>query len=466
MFCLEWSVIAMADHFRVFLETREPTAELIRLLRRHTGKGANDLRQAIMSQQPILDEKPHHNDYPEFCTRTAELINDLEVIGIRYTVELDGVRESTQYVRNVFPQMAQPNFRPRSVPGEMRLTSTAEELQSRLMRMNTSDGHAAHNAYQDLAQRAKDGDGTAQEALINYARSGQHDHIRQFITSDLAHSAAARDTILLPFFKEGLGDPVRGYWSILGYIRVAEAHAYRDLVDLVLDARVPLNQRAHAAKCLAEHSRQQFDREAPSDPGGWSEQHIRTMEIRAWYDGGCPAGRGHDKPTRDPALDSPATPFERLVVQLDRKLAECREQHQDPANPTDWLTPASPRDLDAIKKRWRLPAVYLDFLTRFSTLRVNIHSEMSVAGLKLFGAADLIAGQDGYSESSVRKRRLDEWPLHLVVIGVAGGDPYVLDLSGADRDDAPVLMAFHGRGRWDFQPEADSFKEFLELLVE
>ena len=158
------------------------------------------------------------------------------------------------------------------------MASTLDELQSRLV--SAANGGAAYDAFRDLVQLAKGrGRSDALKVLIDYARSGRYDHIREFITSDLAHSATAGDAILLPFFKDGLGDPVRGYWSILGYIRVAEADAYRDLVGLLLDARLPLNQRAHAAKCLAQHSRQRFDREAPSDPGLWSEQHIRTAEI-------------------------------------------------------------------------------------------------------------------------------------------------------------------------------------------
>jgi len=119
------------------------------------------------------------------------------------------------------------------------------------------------------------------------------------VTFVLARAATARDAPLRPFFTEGLSDPVRGYWSILGYIRVAG----------------------------------------------------------------------------------------------------------------------------------RLPAVYLDFVTRFSPLRVIIDSDIFVRTFLLFGAADLIEGQDGYSESSALKRRLEEWPPHLVVIGSDAGDPYVLDLS-------------------------------------
>ena len=460
----------MASHFRLFLETMEPTAPVIALLRRHTGKGMSELRQAITTHQPFLDETPHHNEYSEFCTRVAELLNEFEARGIRYIVEVDGVRESPRYLQSLFQRQGVVIEGQWSDRRGMHIASTPEELQTRLI--TASDGGAAYDAFQDLAQLAKDGDGSALDVLINYARRTirskmlYHEHVREYITSELAHSTAARDTILLSFFREGLRDPVRGYWSVLGYIRVAEADAYRDLVGLVLDSHVPLLQRAHAAKCLAQHSRQQFDREAPSDPGGWSEQHIRAVEIRAWLDIGCPAGPGYDKPTRHPALDSPTTPFEGLVAKLDRKLAKRREQFQDPANPTDWLTPASPRDLEEIKKRWRLPPAYLDFQARFSPLRVHMEGEIFEQGFTLFGAADLIAGQDGYSESSVLKRRLDEWPHHLVVIGTDAGDPYVLDLSRVDGDDAPVLTAMHGRGRWDFELVADSFKEFIELLVE
>jgi hypothetical protein len=351
------------------------------------------------------------------------------------------------------------------VTRERILASTPDELQSRLI--NAANGGAAYDAYQELAKLAKGRRRSdALTVLIDYARSGRYDHIRQFITSDLAHSAAAGDVVLLPFFKEGLGDPVRGYWSILGYVRVAEADAYHDLVGLLLDTRLPLNQRAHAAKCLAQHSGQRFDRDASSDPGFWSEQHIRVAEIRAWLDGGCAPGPGYDEPGRDPALDSPATTFERLVAKLDGKLAKSRKQHQDLAEPTNWLTPASPRDLARIKERWRLPSVYLDFLTRFSPLRVIIgDSDIFVQNFFLFGAADLIAGQDGYSESSILKRRLEEWPAHLVVIGSDGGDPYVLDLARSNGEDAPVLTAWHGQGSWDFQPVVDSFVEFLEVLV-
>ena len=110
--------------------------------------------------------------------------------------------------------------------------------------------------------------------------------------------------------------------------------------------------------------------------------------------------------------------------------------------------------------------MYLDFLARFSPLRVLIEdSDIFEQDFFLFGAADLIAEQDGYSESTDTKTRLEDWPPYLVVIGSDAGDPYVLDLSRSDGNDAPILMAWHGRGSWDFELVANSFVEFLELLV-
>jgi len=94
----------MSDHFRLSLATTEVAAPLIALLRRHTGKPISELYQAIANRQPFLDETPLHNQYSEFIERVTELLDDLEAEGIRYLVEVDGVPESPEYLRNVFQQ--------------------------------------------------------------------------------------------------------------------------------------------------------------------------------------------------------------------------------------------------------------------------------------------------------------------------------------------------------------------------
>ena len=86
------------------------------------------------------------------------------------------------------------------------MASTLDELQSRLV--SAANGSAAYDWYQELTRLAKGrGRSDALKVLIDYASSGSYDHIREFITSDLAHSATVGDANLLPFFKEGLGDP-------------------------------------------------------------------------------------------------------------------------------------------------------------------------------------------------------------------------------------------------------------------
>lgn len=91
----------MASHVRLFLETREPTAPLIALLRRYTGKGMNDLRQAIMARQPFLDMAPHERQHSDVCKRIAEMLDELEARGVRYAAEVDGVRRDPQHLRNI-----------------------------------------------------------------------------------------------------------------------------------------------------------------------------------------------------------------------------------------------------------------------------------------------------------------------------------------------------------------------------
>jgi hypothetical protein len=94
----------MPYHLRLLLETMEATTPLIGLLRRHTGKPISELRTAITTRQPFLDEPPHHNQYSEFIARVTRLLDDLEGKGIRYLVEVDGSPESSLYLRNVFRQ--------------------------------------------------------------------------------------------------------------------------------------------------------------------------------------------------------------------------------------------------------------------------------------------------------------------------------------------------------------------------
>jgi hypothetical protein len=165
------------------------------------------------------------------------------------------------------------------------------------------------------------------------------------------------------------------------------------------------------------------------------------------------------------ALQRPRTAFEKIVSRLDKKLIRKRQARQDPAVPTDWLAVAAAEDVRRVKARWKLPSVYLDFLTRFSPIKVTLASRRFYNHFQLFGAGELIDAQESYSFDPMKKRPLDDWPAHFVVIASHGGDPFVLDLSRSNGKDAPVETAEHGAGVWDFSREADSFVEFLKMLA-
>jgi len=343
------------------------------------------------------------------------------------------------------------------------MTKKIDDLKASLFA--ATDGSVACDAINSLAKLAKKGNKEAKEVLAACVSDGSIDFMRKFACARLTETATEADAALATVFSRGLSDEHLRYWSILGLVLSEGKGAYDELIRIAKDTTTPLVERCHAVKCLAQSSKQPFDRHLPSDSDYWKEADLRLDEIVLWRDRGCPDGQGYSEPRRHAALDEPKTPFEEIVSRLDKKLAKQRRACQDPANPTGWLAIASPEDINNIKSRWNLPAVYLDFLTRFSPIKVIIESRRFYNPFQLFGAAELIAAQDGYSYNSIEKKVLEEWPAHLVVIASHGGDPFVLDLSKSDGNDAPVDTAEHGVGVWDFTREADSFSQFLRALA-
>jgi hypothetical protein len=115
--------------------------------------------------------------------------------------------------------------------------------------------------------------------------------------------------------------------------------------------------------------------------------------------------------------------------------------------------------------RWKLPAIYVRFLKKYSPNLVLISLKRQVEDLQLFGAAELEEAQHGYSFNPIKNEVIAIWPKHYVVIAEMAGDPFVLDLSAAKKGDAPVLTAKHGLGSWKFREVAGTFLEFLEKKV-
>jgi hypothetical protein len=343
------------------------------------------------------------------------------------------------------------------------MTKNVDELKTALF--GAKDGSVACDAINFLAKQAKKGNDGAKTVLAQYATEGPINHIRVHACSCLAESVTEADREFAGQFRESLSDPELRYWGILGYINSAGRDAYKELTKIAEDKTIPLDDCGQAIKCLAMFSRQPFDRQLPSDPGYWKEADLRLSELRAWARDGYPDGQGYLSPSRHSALDQPKTMFEKTCSRFDKKLVRKRKERQDLADPTNWLAVAVPEDIKRIKARWKLPKVYLDFLTRFSPIKVTIESRRFYNHFQLFGAGELIEAQEGFSFNPVEQKPIEEWPVHLVVIANHGGDPFVLDLSKSDGNDAPVETAEHGIGVWAFSRVADSFSEFLGTLA-
>ncbi len=176
-----------------------------------------------------------------------------------------------------------------------------------------------------------------------------------------------------------------------------------------------------------------------------------------------------------PSLKNPKTSFEKTVANFAKRLREIHDEEVaqhiklgiDVSNCYEnGLEKADPKDIAEIEKRWKLPEKYLWFLKNFSPKEVYLEGGDFMNGLMPYGADLLIKRQEGYAWSYDKEEIFEDWPKNLLVIGDDSADPYCLDLDAIEDGDAPVLMAYHGTGSWDFEPFADSFEEFLQILTE
>ncbi len=305
------------------------------------------------------------------------------------------------------------------------------------------------------------------DLLSSYVVQGQLLHWRGFLCADLAEMAEPTDAALGDRFATWLtsdhGADVQ-YWAVLGLVRVRGRAAEPTLVALASNPDAPKNVRAHALKQLACSAVQPFDRGLSSDPGFWEPDEIesRAAEAVAWFNSGAPSGTGSSDPQQHPALARPRSQIELLASELAKKLARRRlaDDRYDPANPTGWLVPAEAGDLAAIDAVWSLPSDYREFLEKFSPLKVYLpgrrfgwHGE-----LNLYGAAELLEAQRGYSTTGTE--RLPGWPQGLVVIADVTADPWVIEVNTGE-----IFTAGHGKGEWDFSKECGTFAEFLAALA-
>ena len=243
--------------------------------------------------------------------------------------------------------------------------------------------------------------------------------------------------------------------------KILGAKAAPILLPLVFEPGRTTESKAHIVALLSHATGNPFDYGKPEEFRQWSDGDIDREALAKWAEAGYPAGNGYAQPERHPSLDSPATPVEKICARLDAKLSKKRAAHQNPAHPSNWLIPADAEDLATITARWRLPADYLEFLEKGSPLAAQLKLK-GYGAIELYGAHNLIKGQDGYSYNPVERQMIEDWPDSLVVIAQRWGDPFCLDLS---KDEPPVLFAFHGEGLWQFTEEFPNFLAFLKSVT-
>lgn len=320
-----------------------------------------------------------------------------------------------------------------------------------------TDGESAIMLVTALEERATT-DATAWRALGRYMLEGSIPHVREFAAALLASVDGPRGKEEAQLFARGLQEKNGvGYWSALGLVTASGREAYPVLVRIAQDENRPLDQRAHAIQCLAIHAGQDFHRGLPEDPGLWRPEDLRMSELVGWEVAGFPTGGRQAVSDRDPAFDQPQTELEFVVVKLDQRVSRSRARPPSPGKSSSLFVPASPSDLAAIESRWPLPAVYREFLSRFSP------SDFEIGGVRIFGASELMEAQNGYGWNPLHQQPNPEWPASCLVVGSWNADPFVLRLDGPPH--APVSIAEHGEGEWIFLGVAPSFVSWLEQLA-
>ena len=339
--------------------------------------------------------------------------------------------------------------------------ATLQDLSTQLL--NESDGNKFAKLKDKLIRQFGETDTTqVLEVLTNYTREGKLLHWRNFLMTDIIRLIPQDDKQYTAFFEWAIAIPNLTYWAIDGLLKTTGIQAYDQLITLATNEHLPVSNRAKAIKSLALHSQQPFDRQLPADPGYWKVQDLRLEELISWQKNGLQTGAGYAAPVTHPALQQPLTQLEQITARLEKKLQQRRKEHQDPSNPSDWLIVAADSDIQAIDSKWTLPEVYHTFLKNFSPLRVMINEgDAFPAGLDLYGAAELIARQDGYAYNSVKQEKILDWPENYLVIADAGGDPFCIDLTTTE---GAIYTSMHGMGTWEFELYAESFIAFLDEL--
>lgn len=176
---------------------------------------------------------------------------------------------------------------------------------------------------------------------------------------------------------------------------------------------------------------------------------------------------GYDK-IRRKTLDNEKEriPLKDLEEKLDAILQQMRDfidelQERGSAYPMFFYHQPEEDISHFVDSGWLLPAEYVYFLRHYVVERVT-WATGDYINLNIYGARDLIRGQEGYNYNPVTDEMIEDWPHDYLVIATDEGDPYCLDLS---RGDTAIFTAPHGTGSWHFTMAYDNLIMFLESVL-
>lgn len=140
-------------------------------------------------------------------------------------------------------------------------------------------------------------------------------------------------------------------------------------------------------------------------------------------------------------------------------------QQQDPSfyaiYPMIFHQPLEEDGSQLMDSHWQLPDEYIYFLKHYVVGGITWNTGDYI-NLQIYGATDLVRGQDGYNYNPVTEEIISDWPQHYVVIATDEGDPYCIDVS---RGDTAIFTAYHGTGSWDFEMAYDHLVAFLQSVL-
>ena len=347
-----------------------------------------------------------------------------------------------------------------------KVSSARENLEKLISKLfEARDGNEAFLAIEKLEKTAKKSE-TARtkviDAMMRYSEQTHFSHLKSLIIPSINEIVRENETRYAGFYEAKIehGDSSAAYFAIKGYAKVMQKAAYDYLTDALLSHKLNRECEALIVCELSQLSDQPFDAGTPYEKREWTEGDLRLAEIEKWKENGYPDGGGYEEPAVHICLQEPSTPEEKIYASLNKRLEKRREKCRDKAHPAYWLVKADEDDIERINKQIDLPANYLDFLMKASPL--NVEMNLKDYGLVwLYGAHDLIDGQNGYSVVPEGSREGDTWPENYVVIATCEADPFCID---ASQSNSPVYYAMHDMGEWDFEEAFQSLGDFLKAL--